>query len=82
MSLSGQPGEARPHTESSSPGLSPGGFYYLHASSWWPQFGGDAASYFSLSARWSSAFEARQKALYIFSGAEGLPACWVDSETR
>lgn len=23
-----------------------------------------------------------QKALYIFLGAEGLPACWVDSEIR
>lgn len=70
MNLLGDHGKPRPHTQSTSPGLSPGRFYYLHAGPRRPQFGSKAAFYFSLSARWRSAFETRHsEALYIFLGA-------------
>lgn len=75
MNLQGDYGKPRHHTQSCSPGLSPGRFYYLHAGPRRPQFGSKAAFYFSLSARWRSAFETRHsEALYIVLGAgEHLP---------
>lgn len=75
MNLPGEHGKPRPHTQSPSPGLSPGRFYYLHAGPRRPQFGSKAAFYFSLSARWRSAFETRHsEALSIVLGAgEHLP---------